>query len=173
MKNKDRALTLTPSWTHYFWYYLFGVLLIPVGLGLLLIWVALRRQKSLNYIITDHDITVEEGSYSQTLKLADIRSTKVRQNKTQQWFGIGNLLLEAHESSVILEGVKNPGELKQKIDLAVEYERKRIEASRQAQPKREHPKPGSMDRMDTLTGLWQQGLLSDEDYQNERKKFEG
>jgi len=27
-------------------------------------------------------------------------------------------------------------------------------------------------KMDYLTGLWQQGLLSDEDYHNERKHFE-
>lgn len=154
MNRTNRQLILTLSPAHFFWYYLFGILLIPVGLGLLLIWGALRRQKSLNYIITDHDITFEEGLYSQTLKLADIRSTKAHQNKTQQWFGIGNLLLKAHGSSVTLEGVKNPGELKEKIDLAVEYERKRAEASRRAQPKREHPKPGIMDRMDTLTGLW-------------------
>ena len=38
-------------------------------------------------------------------------------------------------------------------------------------PEPEH-EPGSMDRMDYLTGLWQQGLISDRDFDKEKRHFE-
>jgi hypothetical protein len=55
---------------------------------------------------------------------------------------------------------------------AAEAERYRVE--QQAKNKREQPQtsPGSLDKLDYLTGLWQQGLLSNEDFKREKKHFE-
>ena len=172
MQDSEKSLTLTPSHRYYIWYYVGGILLLPIGLGLLLIWVAWRRLNSLSYIITDQSISIKEGHYEQALNLSDIRKTSVIRSPMQARLGIGNILLKTNRSTLLLEGLPNPETLLEKIDLAIEFETKRNKAARMPTPAIPAYDPGTMDRMDTLTGLWQQGLISDEDYREERKKFE-
>ena len=59
----------------------------------------------------------------------------------------------------------------EQIKLAVEAEQKRITAEQVVKPREVKSDPGTIDRVDYLMGLWQQGLISNEDYQEERKKF--
>ncbi len=171
MPDSSKSITLTPDWSHYFWHYLFGVLLLPVGLGFILLWVALRRQKSLNYVIKDRSISFHEGNYSQSLELFTIQHTSVQQSGLQKRLNIGDIVLKANASSITLEGLKNPKALLEKIDLAIEAEQKRVAAEQAIKPREVKSDPGAIDRVDYLIGLWQQGLISDEDYNEERKKF--
>lgn len=169
----EKTIELKPSYTFLFWWYILGLLLVPViGIGLIILFLTYRKQSAVTYEIGNHSITKTDTSYSETVDLADIREIKVEQSWIDEKLNAGKLLLITELKTVILQGIKNPHSLSDLILQAAEAERIRLEK------KAEIPKPASdaapvaTDRLDYLTGLWQQGLLSDEDFKKEKKHFE-
>lgn len=146
----------------------FGVLLSPVLIGLFILWQTRKKQSGISYKITDQKITVIEGNYSQNIDLADIRKAVPGELK----FGVGPITLKTQGREIELIGIENPKAIASSIEKAVEAELKRLEAKKQTKPREVKYDPGSMDRLDYLTGLWQQGLVSNEDFEKERKKFQ-
>ena len=73
---------------------------------------------------------------------------------------------------MVLRGIENPFNLKGMLDKAISAEKKRQQEKKRTEPREPDHDPGTMERMDYLTGLWQQGLVSDEDYEKEREHFE-
>ncbi|MEX0843751.1 MAG: hypothetical protein WD022_00645 [Balneolaceae bacterium] len=167
MNNSEKSITLTPSWKAFFWRYLIGILLIPVLIGIYLLWKTRNIHKSISYIITDRKITVVEGNYSQNIDLADIR--QVAAGDTH--FGVGSISLKTQGRTIELIGLKNPDGIANSIEKAVEAELRRLQTSKQTTVSEIKYDPGTMDRLDYLTGLWQQGLLSEEDFKAEREKL--
>lgn len=171
MSNK--TITLKPDHRFFFWWYLIGVLLTPLfGIGLLLIWLAYKRRSTTTILISDRDISLTFGDKKKNVPIAEITRSEVRHRWIDQRFGIGTVVLFTGNDSVELVGIENPETIASLVLKAAAAERKRLEpkpVKREAPPA--HP-PGSLDKLDYLTGLWQQGLLSDEDYEKERKHFE-
>jgi hypothetical protein len=69
-------------------------------------------------------------------------------------------------------GLENPAELSGMILKAAKAERKRLEQQKIQQNKQPEFSPGSIERLNYLTGLWQQGLITDEEFEKERKHFD-
>lgn len=168
MSSTERSVVLSPSWKAFFWPYFFGVLLSPVLIGLFLLWQTRKKQSGISYKITNRRITVVEGNYSQNIDLADIRKAVPGELN----FGVGSITLKTQGREIELIGIENPKAIASSIEKAVEAELKRLEANKQTKPREVKYDPGSMDRLDYLTGLWQQGLVSNEDFEKERKKFQ-
>lgn len=168
MTDNQKSITLTPSWKAFFWSYVFGVILVPVLFGIYLLWKTRKKHKGISYKITDRRITVVDGHISQNIDLADIRQAKAGEMR----FGVGPVILKTQGREVELLGLKNPGVISTSIEKAVEAELKRLEAKKQTKPRPTQYDPGTMDRLDYLTGLWQQGLMSDEDFQAEKKNLQ-
>ncbi|HET8865586.1 MAG TPA: hypothetical protein VFM80_07795 [Gracilimonas sp.] len=168
MPEIEKSITLTPSWRAFFWSYVFGVLLIPALIGIIILWKTRKKHRAISYKIIDRRITVVEGNYSQNIDLTDIRQAEAGEPR----FGVGDITLKTQGRTVNLIGLKNPSRIAGFIEQAVEAELKRLETEKQTKLREPKYDPGSMDRLDYLTGLWQQGLMSDEDFQIERKKFE-
>ncbi|MFU8812386.1 MAG: PH domain-containing protein [Balneolaceae bacterium] len=170
----SKQITLSPSWKSQFLLYAAGVLLLPLfGVGILLIYLAYRRHSAVHYRITDRQITAEKDPYSQTIDIANISDATVEQGWLQQKLGIGTILIRTPERSVEMIGQPNPKQLAGMIRTAAEAEKKRLAELRSVQSdQQETPDPGTLDKIDYLTGLWQQGLLSDEDFKKEKKHFE-
>ncbi|MEX0721912.1 MAG: hypothetical protein WD059_14650 [Balneolaceae bacterium] len=168
MPEQEKSITLTPSWKAFFWSYFFGILLIPLLLGIILLWNIIKKHKSISYLITDRTITVVEEGYSQNIDIANI--TQAKTGSVQ--FGVGSVILQTNSREVELIGLENPDQLRKFIEIAVDAELKRLETEKQVKSVEPKYKPGNMDRLNYLTGLWQQGLLSDEDFDEERKNFE-
>lgn len=171
MSESNKTITLTPSWKNYFWGYFFGFLLLPVLVGIIILWSTNKRRKNLRFEISDNSIAVIQGSDKQELSLVDILSTSVEQSKLQSLFNIGDIHLQANVSEMVLTGIKDPSILLDKIDTAIAYQKEQLKASKKVKPREPSHDPGTLDKMDYLTGLWQQGLISDEDYDKERKNF--
>jgi hypothetical protein len=169
----SRTITLKPSHKSLFWWYMLGIVLIPLfGVGIYLIYRFYRAHNSVEYVVTDRSIRAEDSRVSETVDLANIRRADVRQRKIDEWFGIGDVILKTESRTVTLLGVETPKRLSEMILQAAEAERKRIaDLNKKPEPKVESI-PGRTDRIDYLTGLWQQGLLSDEDFREEKKHFE-
>lgn len=168
MTNTERSITLTPSWKAFFWGYVFGIILVPALIGIILLWKTRKKHRGKSYKITDRKITVVDGNYSQNIDLADIRKAEAGDLR----FGVGPVILKTRGREIELIGLENPEMIAASIEKAVEAELRRLEAKKQTKPREIKYDPGSMDRLDYLTGLWQQGLVSNEDFEKERKKFE-
>lgn len=169
-----KTVELQPSWKRWFWSYLFGILLIPLlGLGLLLLWRAQKKKKQILYEVTNQQIKSRDRNYSQSVDLVNITSVDVEQNWIDQKLGIGDLLLKTDTRRVVILGQEEPHKLMGMIAQAVEAERKRVEQYNKKDPDPvDPPQPGTIDKIDYLTGLWQQGLITNEEFEKEKKHFE-
>lgn len=168
-----KQITLTPSHKSLFWWYLLGVLFIPIfGIGFYLIYRFYAAHKPIQYIITDHSITARDSRTSEKIDLANIHDIAVNKRWIDERFGIGNLILKTEKRGMTMVGMEQPEELAELILTAAEAERKRIESLEKDIKPAEIEPSMSLNKLDYLTGLWQQGLLSDEDYKKEKKHFE-
>ncbi|MDZ7756130.1 hypothetical protein [Rhodohalobacter sp.] len=167
MTSTKRSITLTPSWKAFFWQYALGILLTPVLIGIYILWRTRKTHASIRYKISDQKITVVDGHISQNIDLVDIR--KAISGETQ--FGVGPVTIRTSGREIELVGLENPAQIARSIEKAVEAELKRLEAQKQTKPRETKYGPGEMDRLDYLTGLWQQGLISNEDFDKEQQKF--
>ena len=168
-----KSITLLPDWKRWFWGYFFGVVLIPLfGIGLFVLWNIHSKRKAISYEVTDRQIKATGKEYSQTVDLANITQIDVEQNWLEQKMGIGDLRITTESREIQILGQNDPKELSEMIGHAVKAERKRIEELNKVETKAEEaPNPGTMDRMDYLTGLWQQGLITNEEFEKEKKHF--
>jgi|AntRauTorckE6833_2_1112554.scaffolds.fasta_scaffold12754_2 membrane protein YdbS with pleckstrin-like domain len=171
----SKSIVLKPNWKRWFWGYFSGVLLVPVlGIGIAVLWIVHTRRKQVIYEVTDRQIEHRNRKISQKIDLANVKTLDVKQNWLDKKFGIGDLTLSTETRSITLKGQSNPEKLSNMISAAVRAERKRIDELSHVKniPEDEPPPPGTLDKLDYLTGLWQQGLLSDEDFKKEKKHFE-
>ncbi|REL33709.1 PH domain-containing protein [Rhodohalobacter sp. SW132] len=170
----SKSIDLKPDWKRWFWGYFFGVLLIPLfGIGIIVLWKVHQKKKSYRYTVTDRQITAIGEGVSQTVDLINIKNLDVEQNWVDQKFGIGDIVLNTGSRTITLLGQNNPEAISDSISKAIYAEKKRIESLNKVEEKKiEPPPPGTLDKLDYLTGLWQQGLLSDEDFKKEKKNFE-
>lgn len=171
--SKEKSTTLRPSSLVHFWWYLLGVVLIPVfGVGIWIIYQKYSQLKSERYLITDRTITAESETHREKTDLVNIIETTIQQRWIDKRFGIGSVFLKTDTKTVALTGMKNPESLANMILSAAEAERvRKKELEKKVNPE-PPPQSGQLDKMDYLTGLWQQGLISEEDYEKERKHFE-
>ena len=170
----EKIITLKPEHTSKFWHYLAGFILIPVfGIGLYIIYKAFNRVTKVQYTVTDRQISAQYETYRDNVDLANIIEVTVTQSRIDRYFNIGTLALKTEQKSLELFGLKEPQELSTIILQAAEADRIRIEKrNKKTKQSREETTPGSIPKMDYLTGLWQQGLISNEDFEKERKHFE-
>lgn len=170
----DKKIILHPNHAYNSWWYLVGVLLIPLfGIGLYLIYRTYSKLKQTQYEITDHTIRALTPGYSENMDLAEILSVDVKQRFIDRYFSMGTLVLQTSSRTLEMIGMKNPEQLSSLILQAAKSERKRLEEIKESTPKPVESNPGSMEKINYLTGLWQQGLISNEDFQKEKRHFEG
>ncbi|MGF1669780.1 MAG: PH domain-containing protein [Balneolaceae bacterium] len=169
----EKKIELTPDWRSWFWWYLWGILLIPLfGIGIYIIWRANKSRKAFHYEIYDRYIISRDSKYTQRMELANITGVNVRQRWIDKKFSSGDILLSTAAATMEIRGVRDPHQMAGAIEHAVAAEKKRLEQSKARKPSEEHHPPGTLDKMNYLTGLWQQGLISNEDFEKERKHFE-
>lgn len=162
--SKEKSIILRSSAKAYFWQYAAGILLIPVLAGFYLLWKLHQKRKNTYYKITDHSITAIKPPISETFDLVDIKHVRVE----EKIFNTGHIFLNTASREMVMEGLENPAGLKNSIEKAIAMEHQRLEHQKQVQPREVKFAAGEMERMDYLTGLWQQGLISDEDFEREK-----
>lgn len=169
----DKKIQLKPKSAHYFWWVLIGVLLIPLfGLGFYVIYRQLQKQSSTSYIITDDTITAIENGHTKSLELFQLSDIQVSQRWIDKRFNTGTIHLQSESVSIEMSGIENPEKISGIISMAAESARLRLDKISNQKNDVIDTHPGTLDKLDYLTGLWQQGLLSDQDYKKEKKHFE-
>ena len=171
--SEQKTYTIRPSWKHFFWSYVLSVITIPLaGAGLIGLYLVRKKHKSIRYKVSDDRITSIDQKYQHNVDLVDIQDVHIHQSWLQEQLGIATLELETSASHMNLLGISNPAELKKILLQAIQDEKKRQQQREETQRKQPEREPGNMEKMDYLTGLWQQGLISEEDYKAEKKHFE-
>ncbi len=172
-KDQDKRVILHPNWRHFFFRYLLAIVTIPVvGVGIAMLYRLQKKLKQIQYIITDDNITVSDHKYVHNVDLVDIKNIELKQSRFHHLLGIGTLQLSTSASNMKIEGITEPEKYKQILEKAILLETSREKGS----PVDPHPgpsyQPGNMGKINYLTGLWQQGLLSDDEYHNERGQLD-
>lgn len=169
-----QSTELHPSHKRWFWWYMLGVLLIPLfGLGLVIILRVYQKNRYLSYRVTNQTIKSIDREFTEAIDIANITDLDVYQPSFLKFLKVGDLLLKTESRRVVIKGQENPQKLAGMIEHAIKAELKRLEELNKIEETPEPPPtPGTLDRMDYLTGLWQQGLISNEDYEKEKKHFE-
>jgi len=96
--------------------------LIPVGIGLVVLFVWWLRCLATSLVITDRRVTLRQGLLSKDTNdvlIADIRNVKVRQNLFQRIFGVGTVAVSTSGQSdmeIEVHGVPAPERIKAIID---------------------------------------------------------
>ena len=96
--------------------------LIPVGIGLVVLFVWWLRCLATSLVITDRRVTLRQGLLSKNTNdvlIADIRNVKVRQNLLQRIFGVGTVAVSTSGQSdmeIEVHGVPAPARIKAIID---------------------------------------------------------
>lgn len=168
-EESDKIKVLTPSWKYFLLAYLYSILLIPVfGIGLLSLYFVWRRHRQFRYEVSDTGIKAIDGTYSQHVDLQNIQAVEVIQTWINRKLNVGTLLLKTETRQMKLVGIINPRKFKDLLEKAIEAEKKRETEAQKTKPRRPSHKPGEMERKNYLTGLWQQGLISEEDFKKQQ-----
>ncbi|MDZ7692755.1 MAG: PH domain-containing protein [Balneolaceae bacterium] len=169
-QSQSKQVTLSPSWKQHFIGYVLSVLTIPIfGLGLIAFYFVRKKHKGTSYKVTDTQISSTDTKYQRNIDLVNIEDVQIQQSWLQEKLGIGTLVLSTSAASMDVVGMEEPEKLKNIIEQAIatqKEQQKKQDVRRHREPKYQ---PGTMEKMDYLTGLWQQGLISDDDFENEKR----
>jgi len=168
-----KKTVIQPGWQAYFWQYLGSILLIPVfGVGIILLWRLHRQKSSICYEIFDSHIIRHGNELTQRVDLADVSEVQVRRRRIDKFLETGDVILKSPSDDLRIIGQKNPEHLAELIEKAAEAEKIRIAEQHKSKKSAEVThKPGTLDKLNDLTGLWQQGLISDEEFRKESRHF--
>lgn len=172
-ESNPNSTTLSPDWKYFFFSYLLSILTIPLaGIGLIALYFVRKKHKNITYEFSDEQIASQNKRYRRNIDLINIETVSIRQSWLNKKFGIGTIILQTSASEMKMVGIENPEEIKVILEKAILAQKELLEKKKANKPREPKFKPGSMDRMEYLTGLWQQGLISDDDFEKERKHFE-
>lgn len=172
-QTQNKTIDLQPSWKNHILGYTISILLIPLfGIGLIGLYWVYKQQKKYSYTFSDTQISSRDDKYQRNIDLINIENVELEQSWLQKKMGVGDLVLYTSATSMTLRGLENPLTFKDSIEKAVTAQKQRRKEKEKTKPRQPDRNPGTMERMDYLTGLWQQGLVSDEDFEKEKKHFE-
>lgn len=146
---------------------------ISFGISLLLLWIFYRRIRQEEYNLGDHSIQVETSKKDVSIPLYDITSINAINVWWLRFFKLGHLELKTESLLVRLRGVKDPmglGAIIQKAVDAAVARRNRQGVTFQA-PAQLHP-AGTLEQLNDLVGLWQQGIIDDATYEAEQRRLQ-
>ena len=166
----DKQLILKTNWRYFYIQIIWGAILSPVLIGFfILLYVYIKIQKQVYIVNDDRILDQQSGDF---ISIDNISEVRTKNRITRFNLTIHNLELVSHEGILILHGIENAATIKETIDqlIAFKNELKESEQKRNAVQVKEDP--GSLERLNDLTGMLQEGLISYEDYLQERKNFE-
>ena len=153
----------------------FGIVLAPIGIGIVILYLTYKTVKYNYWEIHPTSITVFGPKMEQVIQLNSIISVELKQTKSQKKNSIGDLTILTNSrvwDEYTLNGVYNAPLYAESIQLAIDTIKAKTKPAFTVRPE-EHPDIaiGGLDRMNDLVGLWQAGMISDEDFYAEQEKF--
>jgi hypothetical protein len=157
---------LIPLWT-----------ITTTSMIMLVVWVLAfvyhyRRFNSEYYLVSDNSIQVVTAKNDSTISLVNITDIISRQYTWLPLTNLGEIEIHANGQKHYLKGLKDAtgtaGIIKMAVDAAVARSK---QSNRPAYYQPELHAAGTLELMNDLVGLWQQGILTDEEFQRETDKL--
>lgn len=100
--------------------FIVSILLIPVGVGILILLVWYLKCKSTRLEVVGNDIVLERGLLSKDrteLNLSSIRSVNVWQSFTDRIFGVGKITVfsAGDKPEILVSGIPNPHQFREVV----------------------------------------------------------
>lgn len=133
------------------------------------------HRRKFNLIIKDTSLELSLPDGQHKLSVRDLNRVELLQTSIDVKLDVGTLRITTLQGSEIsFPGVDQPKPIVSVINNA-------IVQVQQQELKRPKPKPsdadgvkqGGLEHMNDLVGLWQQGLIDDQAFEEEKKKFSG
>ena len=173
MSYHDQSIDLRPDKRHFLIPYAIGVLAIPMlGAGIWIILHYRKKWKGLCCRITNSDITLINREHQTTILLSEVSTCTVTSSRLQKRFGLGNIIIRHNDGVSTFPGIADPEPVAKLIERGARSEQERLKMREKiAQDPAPHP-TRTLEKKNELVGLWQQGLINEDDYRRELKKFE-
>lgn len=149
-----------------------GFLTLPLGIGIfVLFYVYLQTKKSI-WELHSASIVIHQNKKSTTILLPDLITVKTISSPTQTKYKLADLEIKTNKGVFVIKGIE-------KAELYAEVLQLAIDSLKAKQKPRIPPRDeefsdlavGGLDKMNDLVGLWQAGMISDEDFYKEQEKF--
>lgn len=146
-----------------------GYALIPFfGIGFLLI-------RKINKEIAQSEVHVYNDRIVKghvSIPISEIEHVGRVSNERQKRIGLADLTVSSSGETIVFKDIEQAEKLEEALALAIKTEKQKRELAEKAKGYYEDEfKLGGLEHMNSLVGLWQQGLISDEDFREEQKKF--
>jgi len=170
--DEQNTFSLQPEFQHYIIQFAIAMVLIPVFfIGMFIIYYYRTLMRETWYHISNDRITRTFRKKSSQILLSEISELDVSYNRLHQKFGLGNVHIRGGGKEVVLEGVGNPLQLMETIQLAVDQLKRYKQIDLNPKSDFDDLKTGAAEQMNYLVGLWQQGLITNEEFELEREKY--
>lgn len=172
MSNRQKQIQR--SWKSYFWSIILSALLFPVyGIGILGFLAIFIHRKNFALTIKDTSLEIQLPDGNHNLSVKDLNRVELLQTSIDVKLNVGTLRITTLQGSEIsFPGVENPEPIVSVINKAiVKVQQQELKRPKPRPSDSDGLKPGGLEHMNDLVGLWQQGLIDDEAFEEEKKKF--
>jgi len=165
MKPSERVIILKPHPMGWLYLFVICALAIPLfGLGLIAGFFLLRHIRGISYRLSDTGVDLHRDGRVTSLSWDAVSGASAVSRAGR----LGHVVLHTVDGDIRLLFLEDAFGLAETIQAMLDA-RKAVQEER-FDP-REPELPMGNDRLNDLTALWQQGLISEEDYLAERKHF--
>jgi hypothetical protein len=146
--------------------------LVVLGLCVWITLIKVRQLPKEYYIVSDNSIQVRTTKDDTTVSLVSITNVASRAHWQLPFSSYGQVVITANDRRFVMRGIKGATStadiIRQAVEAAIARERRRS-----SPPKFNPPlhAPGTLEQMNDLVGLWQQGILTDEEYEMEMSRI--
>jgi len=166
----DKQLILKTNWRYFYKQVIWGTILTPFLIGFfILLYVFIKSQKQ-TYVINDDRIMEQQSGNS--IPIDHITEVRKMNRISRANVTIHDLELVSERGSLTLFGIENASVIKETIDQLIAFKNELKYSKEKRDAVQVKQDPGSLERLNDLTGLLQEGLISYDDYLQERKNFE-
>lgn len=167
----EKSIIYTPNWRIFRYQFIASLLLIPLLIGIPLLIFYYFKWRKIEYIISNDRIEIRHQE-TVNIPLADIIDIEFKLSDPLLSIRTSYIHLKTENNTYILKSLNDAGVIFDALSSQIEQLKLRKTANKERDRLSVKADPGSLERLNDLLGMWQQGLISDEDYWLERKKFE-
>lgn len=142
------------------------------GYGFFVMQKLKKQLSEVSYQVFNDRIVLKDPSQNldKSLRIEDLVSVRRTQSLEQSRFGLSDLHLKTEQESAVMVGIEKGEQLEDVLIIAIEKEKRRKAMQERAKGDYTEFRVGGLENMNDLVGMWQQGLISDEDFEAEQRK---
>ncbi len=164
MNETERIIVLKPHPLGWLYYWVICVLTIPLfGIGLVAGFFLWKHIRSISYRLSDAAVSIGSGQETITISWDEVSEVYAESRAGR----LGHIVIVGHETRYRLTFLEDAFSLADTINQMLVSRNRSDAAQASSIPQVDM----SVDRLNDLTALWQQGLISEDDYQKERRHF--